>query len=53
MVFVGDPYQLPPVITEAEEAHFRTRYATPFFFSADSLSAADYDIVAACAELTA
>lgn len=45
MVFVGDPYQLPPVITEAEEAHFRTRYATPFFFSADSLSAADYDIV--------
>jgi len=45
MVFVGDPYQLPPVITEAEETHFRTRYATPFFFSADSLSAADYDIV--------
>jgi ATP-dependent DNA helicase PIF1 len=45
MVFVGDPYQLPPVITEAEEVHFRTRYATPYFFSADALSAADYDIV--------
>lgn len=36
LVLVGDPYQLPPVVTEREEEYFRTRYATPFFFSADS-----------------
>ncbi|MDO9485384.1 MAG: AAA family ATPase [Actinomycetota bacterium] len=45
MVFVGDPYQLPPVVAESEEAHFRTRYATPFFFSADSLGALEYKTV--------
>lgn len=36
LVLVGDPYQLPPVVTPPEEAHFRTRYATPYFFSADA-----------------
>lgn len=45
MVFVGDPYQLPPVVTDAEETHFRTRYATPYFFSADAFGLLDYDVV--------
>jgi len=45
MVFVGDPYQLPPVVTEHEEEFFRTHYPTPFFFSADALRDLDFQIV--------
>jgi ATP-dependent exoDNAse (exonuclease V) alpha subunit len=45
MVFVGDPYQLPPVVTESEEQFFRTYYPTPFFFSADALRELDFTIV--------
>jgi hypothetical protein len=36
LVLVGDLYQLPPVVQDSEEAIFRTRYETPYFFSADS-----------------
>ncbi|MET0900790.1 MAG: AAA family ATPase [Mycobacterium sp.] len=36
IVLVGDLYQLPPVVTEAEAEYFTTRYETPYFFSADS-----------------
>jgi len=45
MVFVGDPYQLPPVVSESEEQFFRTYYPTPFFFSADALRELDFSIV--------
>lgn len=34
MVFVGDLYQLPPVITNREYEFFQRNYATPYFFSA-------------------
>ncbi|NLE98584.1 MAG: AAA family ATPase, partial [Propionibacterium sp.] len=34
IVLVGDLYQLPPVVTEAEREFFTTTYATPYFFSA-------------------
>lgn len=45
LVLVGDPYQLPPVVTDPEEEHFRTRYATPYFFSADSFREFPNEIV--------
>jgi ATP-dependent DNA helicase PIF1 len=45
MVFVGDPYQLPPVVVGSEEEFFRSRYATPFFFSADCFRELQYEIV--------
>lgn len=45
MIFVGDPYQLPPVVTEGEEQYFRTYYPTPFFFSADALRDFNFEIV--------
>lgn len=45
MIFVGDPYQLPPVVTESEEQFFRTYYPTPFFFSADALRELEFQIV--------
>lgn len=34
MVFVGDLYQLPPVITNQEEAFFKQSYNSPYFFDA-------------------
>ncbi len=32
MVFIGDLYQLPPVLTSYEKASFMERYKTPYFF---------------------
>ena len=34
MVFVGDLYQLPPVVASSEREIFIHRYETPYFFSA-------------------
>jgi ATP-dependent DNA helicase PIF1 len=34
MVFVGDLYQLPPVVASSEKEIFSHRYETPYFFSA-------------------
>jgi ATP-dependent exoDNAse (exonuclease V) alpha subunit len=34
MVFIGDLYQLPPVVAGAEKAAFETLYETPYFYSA-------------------
>lgn len=38
VVFFGDLYQLPPVVTRDEVGIFRARYPTPYFFSADVMS---------------
>ncbi|WP_395311030.1 AAA family ATPase [Mycobacterium sp. AMU20-3851] len=45
IVLVGDLHQLPPVVTEAEAAFFTDRYATPYFFSADSFRREDFPMV--------
>ncbi|HSB35609.1 MAG TPA: WYL domain-containing protein, partial [Thermoanaerobaculia bacterium] len=34
MIFIGDLYQLPPVVTSREQELFDGRYETPYFFSA-------------------
>lgn len=34
MIFIGDLYQLPPVVTSEEKMLFSTVYDTPYFFSA-------------------
>jgi ATP-dependent exoDNAse (exonuclease V) alpha subunit len=34
MVFIGDLYQLPPVVTSREKALFVDHYKSPYFFSA-------------------
>ncbi|MBN1664264.1 MAG: AAA family ATPase [Deltaproteobacteria bacterium] len=34
MIFIGDLYQLPPVVTSREREIFRSHYASPYFFSA-------------------
>ncbi len=34
MIFIGDLYQLPPVVAATEREIFRNHYETPYFFSA-------------------
>jgi len=45
MVFVGDLYQLPPVVGNDEREIFRSHYATPYFFSAKALESAALELV--------
>jgi len=33
MIFIGDLYQLPPVVTSAEKTVFSLQYESPYFFS--------------------
>jgi ATP-dependent DNA helicase PIF1 len=33
MIFIGDLYQLPPVVTSAEKNIFKLQYESPYFFS--------------------
>jgi ATP-dependent DNA helicase PIF1 len=35
VVFVGDLYQLPPVLTREEQGIFESRYSSPYFFAAE------------------
>ncbi|MEY4744845.1 MAG: hypothetical protein RL272_790 [Candidatus Parcubacteria bacterium] len=35
MIFIGDLYQLPPVVSRDQEEYVKTRYASPYFFAAD------------------
>ncbi len=37
MIFIGDLYQLPPVVTKEEQHIFKTQYKSPYFFSAKSI----------------
>jgi len=46
LVLVGDLLQLPPVVQASETEHFKTRYATPYFFSADSFDRDAFPTVA-------
>jgi ATP-dependent DNA helicase PIF1 len=45
MVFIGDLYQLPPVVTSAEKDIFRMHYQTPYFFSALSFKSMDMEFI--------
>lgn len=45
MIFLGDMYQLPPVVSREEESIFRTVYTSPYFFSAKVFSQIDLKIL--------
>lgn len=45
MIFVGDLYQLPPVVGKEERKVFRTLYATPHFFSALVMESVSLEMV--------
>jgi len=38
MVFLGDMYQLPPVVGSSERDIFANRYKSPYFFSSDAMN---------------
>ncbi len=46
MVFFGDLFQLPPVVTNdpVESAYFRDYYETPYFFSARVIQESDFSL---------
>ena len=37
MIFIGDLFQLPPVVTRDEQERFQTEYPSPYFFSSDAM----------------
>jgi len=45
MVFIGDLYQLPPVVTPSEKELFSTVYDSPYFFSAQAMRECEFEIV--------
>lgn len=45
MIFVGDLYQLPPVVNRDENEIFETHYDSPYFFSARVMKDLVFDIV--------
>lgn len=45
MIFIGDLYQLPPVVASAEREIFRTHYSSPYFFSAKVFDRLDMQFV--------
>lgn len=45
MIFIGDLYQLPPVVTEEDEQLYSDKYDTPFFFGADSVKKANFKLI--------
>lgn len=45
MVFIGDLYQLPPVVTSSDEAAFRGQYRSPYFFDARVFDGFDVSVI--------
>lgn len=45
MVFVGDLYQLPPVVSPQEQEFFGKHYTSPYFFSADAFRAITLEVI--------
>ena len=45
IVYIGDLYQLPPVVTQAEWSAFKEIYSSPFFFSAKCAEQNDIEII--------
>jgi ATP-dependent exoDNAse (exonuclease V) alpha subunit len=45
MIFIGDLYQLPPVITGAEKTAFRSLYETPYFYGAKVFDSFEMEFV--------
>ncbi len=44
MIFIGDPYQLPPVVVGSERKIFRNQYASEYFFDAKVFSAGNFSL---------
>jgi ATP-dependent DNA helicase PIF1 len=44
MIFIGDLYQLPPVVTSAEQQVFSTQYESPYFISSHIFNDPKFDM---------
>ncbi len=45
VIFIGDLYQLPPVVTSSEKEFFNTHYQTPYFFDAIVMKELDMEFI--------
>lgn len=45
MIFIGDLYQLPPVVTKAEREIFRYHYPSPYFFDAQVFAELEFEFL--------
>ena len=45
MIFIGDLYQLPPVVSSKERSFFSTQYKSPFFFSSSAFKNFEIEII--------
>lgn len=45
MIFIGDLYQLPPVVTNLEREAFKECYETPYFFSSKVFKNLDFEFI--------
>lgn len=45
MILFGDLYQLPPIVSGAERAHFSTFYRSPYFFDSDAFEGLGLEII--------
>jgi len=45
MIFIGDLYQLPPVVTKNEKEVFKTIYESPYFYSAKVFDSLDFEFI--------
>jgi ATP-dependent DNA helicase PIF1 len=45
VVFIGDLYQLPPVLRSDEKTYFEQIYNTPYFFSSKVMEEASFDLI--------
>lgn len=45
MIFIGDLYQLPPVVPSSEKQIFKSHYTTPYFFSAKCFNGLDMEFI--------
>ncbi len=45
MAFIGDLYQLPPVVTGGEKTFFQSLYETPYFYGAQVFDSFDMEFV--------
>jgi len=44
MIFIGDLYQLPPVITNHERPHFDKVYKSPWFFDSEAFKSKNFNM---------
>ena len=45
MIFIGDLYQLPPVVTGGEKEFFNTHYKSPYFFDATVMKELEMEFI--------